>query len=162
MINFRNIFVSKNSIGKISRITSDIFNSGVNIKSSQMISNNNILIYKITSNKEIKNSILDKYNSNLFDLLEDNSTIINRTKTKKLFIDCSDSPGIIHETSNILEKMNININKLESGTYPAPISSMDIFNLKLEIDVPEEITNDEIKQKMENIIEKYNIEICID
>lgn len=162
MYNFRNIFVTKNSIGKISRITSDIFSSGVNIKSSQMICNNNILIYKINSNKEIKNSILEKYNKNLFDLLEDNNTIINNTKIKKLSIDCSDSPGIIHETSNILEKMNININKLESSTYPAPISSIEIFNLKLDMNVPNEITNDEIKQKMKDIIERYNIEICID
>lgn len=163
MNSFKNVFITKNSKGVISKITKDIYNNGLNIRKSQMITNNNILIYKIQCKEkevDIYNSILYKHNiDDIFDLDKKYNFDFNNHYQKKLEIECCDNTGIIHNTSKALEELDINISKLESNTYHAPITSTELFNLRMEIDIPIHVKEEDISNKMEKLIDIFNIEL---
>ncbi len=47
-----------------------------------------------------------------------------------------DNPGIVHEIASFFSRMNINIEDLETGTYSAPHTGTQMFNLNMVINIP--------------------------
>ena len=147
---FKTTFVTQNCIGKISKITKDIFNKGININKSQMVSHKNLLIF----NAEYHNprnitmdDLITKYNfADLKDIFEPNYHIQNYYY-KRLIISCADTPGIIHDTSDLCRKLNININSLDTNCETAAMSCMDIFNLNVYLEIPDDIKEYDLKKK---------------
>ena len=155
-------FITHNSIGKIGKITKEIYDRGLNITKSQMITHKNLLILNTehNSNKLTKiDDIVLKYNikdlDEIFKIKEVTGfDYINR----KLLIECADSPGIIHDTSFIMSEMGINIESLKSDTDLSPISSVNLFKLSMNLNVPKKLDIEHINNSMEKIYIKYGID----
>ena len=159
---FKTTFVTRNSTGKISKITKDIFNRGVNINKSQMVSQKNLLIFNAEYHNPrniAMNDLIDKYNfTDLNDIFEPNYHTQNYYY-KRLIISCADTPGIIHDTSDLCRKLNININSLDTNCETGAMSCVDIFNLNVYLEIPADIKEYDLKKKMRILVDKYGIDI---
>lgn len=155
-------FITQNSIGKISKITKEIFNRGINIKKSQMVTQKNLLIFSTQCENPYNNDMSDivsKYNfTDLNNIFKPYNIPHKNYYYKILTIKCSDSPGIIHHTSKIMNNLDINIQGLESNSELSPISNINLFNLKMTLNVPEKIKISDLEENMETIVDKYGIE----
>ena len=158
----KSTFINKNSIGLISRITKDIFEENINILKSQMIRSNNLFVLRtecLLKDANIMNDITNKYSSdNLFDIVAQSDHPIDLEKVN-ISIDCADTPGIIHDSTKILSDMNIDIESLESDTDIAPLSGSHIFNMHMQINIPNGVTIDEINNNLDEITDKYGVNI---
>ena len=47
-----------------------------------------------------------------------------------------DHPGVVHRLSALLSEMSINIESMETKTYPAPVSGTPIFRMEADLSVP--------------------------
>jgi glycine cleavage system regulatory protein len=158
-------FITYNKIGKIGRITKEIYDRGFNITKSRMITYKNLLILNTEHNSErgIKiDDIVLKYNikdlNDIFKISEGPGfNVIN----KKLRIECADSPGIIHDTSFIMSDLGINIVSLKSDTDLSPMSSINLFKLSMDLNVPHKLDIDQINNRMEKINFKYGIDYVL-
>jgi glycine cleavage system transcriptional repressor len=77
----------------------------------------------------------------------------------KLTASCLDHPGIVYRISAVLSGLGINIESMETKTYPAPVSGAPLFQLVAEIGVPSHINNRELRERFEEIQERENIDI---
>ena len=155
-------FITKNSIGKISKITRDIFNRGININKSQMVTHRNLLIFNTEYYNPMNiviDDIITKYNFTDLNEIFDPSYHTKKYYYKRLMISCSDTPGIIHDTSDLCSKLNININSLDTNCHKGAMSCVDIFNLNVYLEIPEHIREQDLKNKMSVLVDKYGIEI---
>ena len=154
-------FITRNSIGKINKITKEMFNRGINIKKSQMVTHRNLLIFNTEYENPYKNDISDivsKYNFTDLKHIFQSYTPQKNYFYKKLEIRCADSPGIIHHTSDVISNLNINIQDLESYSELSPISNTDVFHLKITLNIPDELDVSELEENMENIVDMYGVE----
>jgi glycine cleavage system regulatory protein len=158
-------FITNNSIGKISKITKDIFNRGINIQKSQMVTNRNLLIFNTQYYNHTKidmSDIVSKYNlKDLNQIFKQYTPPHKNYYYKTLTINCSDTPGIIHHTSEIMSNLDINIQGLESNSELSPISSIDVFNLKMTLHIPHKLKISDLEEHMETIVDKYGIEYIL-
>ena len=157
-------FVTKNSVGIISKITKDIFINGINIDYSQMITKDNILIYNVETpynDKEKMYNIFKQHNcDDLATLIYTNTNINNNKHYKKIIrISCFDNPGVIHSSSDVLNNLKINIDSLISNSESAPTTGSKVFNLNMNLSIPNHIDDYVIRKSFEPIISKYNIDL---
>ena len=156
-------FITRNTIGKFSKIAKDIFNRGININKSQMVTQKNLLIFKTEYYNPMNialDDIITKYNfKDLNEIFEPNGYYAKNYYYKRLTISCSDTPGIIHDTSDLCSKLNININSLDTNCEIGAMSCVDIFNLNLYLEIPEDIKEKDLKNKMSELVDKYGIDI---
>jgi glycine cleavage system transcriptional repressor len=77
----------------------------------------------------------------------------------KLTASCMDHPGIVHQISNALSSMGINIESMETETYAAPVSGTPIFRLEAEISVPVTSNINALRDRFGEIQREENIDI---
>ena len=77
----------------------------------------------------------------------------------KLTASCMDHPGIVHQISNVLSTMGVNIESMETKTYAAPISGTPIFQLEADLAVPTRTNIVELRERFGEIQRQENIDI---
>jgi glycine cleavage system transcriptional repressor len=77
----------------------------------------------------------------------------------KLTAACMDHPGIVHQISNVLSSMGVNIESMETETYAAPISGTPIFRLEAEISVPTTTNVGALRQRFVEMQREENLDI---
>lgn len=77
----------------------------------------------------------------------------------KLTASCMDHPGIVHKLSQVLSAMEINIESMETKTYPAPVSGTPIFSLEATISVPAKANINVLRERFVQIQKDENIDI---
>jgi glycine cleavage system transcriptional repressor len=77
----------------------------------------------------------------------------------KLTASSMDHPGIVHQISNVLSSMGINIESMETETYAAPVSGAPIFRLEAEIAVPITTNINSLRNRFVEIQREENIDI---
>lgn len=77
----------------------------------------------------------------------------------KLTASCMDHPGIVHQISNALSSMGVNIESMETETYAAPVSGTPIFRLEAEISVPITTNIATLRERFGEIQREENIDI---
>jgi glycine cleavage system transcriptional repressor len=77
----------------------------------------------------------------------------------KLTASCMDHPGIVHQISNVLSSMSVNIESMETETYAAPVSGAPIFRLEAEISVPVTTNLNSLRERFAEIQREENIDI---
>jgi glycine cleavage system transcriptional repressor len=77
----------------------------------------------------------------------------------KLTASCMDHPGIVHQISNVLSSLGINIESMETETYAAPVSGTPIFRLEAEISVPAKTIVNSLRERFAEIQREENIDI---
>jgi glycine cleavage system transcriptional repressor len=70
-----------------------------------------------------------------------------------------DHPGIVHQISNVLSSMGINIESMETETYAAPVSGAPIFRLEAEISVPITTNINSLRERFVEIQREENIDV---
>ena len=128
--------IGDNKPGFVTRVFKNIFENNINIHQSKMFTMSNNFV--IAANAEIYdnsniNEILDRYSN--FNNLDINSVFDKNIPKIEVKIKNSDEPGIIHNTSDIISKLDLNIYNMESYVTIAPICGQNIFNLNTKIDI---------------------------
>ena len=126
--------IGKNSPNFITNVFKNLYLNQANVLESK--------IFNFSKNTLISANVETHYNINILDIvnkysnfkdLDNTNNYLDKNSCINLFITNADEPGIIHQTSEILDDHNIIVNKMESYISTAPISSQKIFNLNIEI-----------------------------
>ena len=149
--------IGKNRIGLISDVTKTIFDTGSNIHTTNVKRYNDDVILSVSAEVPEKVKTTDFIIKNNCYLVEDNLDIMKDLYNNVfLKVQLSDSPGIIHTTTSQLATYNANIIRLKAFTTIAPHSSMDLFNLNIDTEIPKIIDLAHVKHELINILdEKY-------
>ena len=145
--------IFKNNKGIVSKLTKKIYEKECNILHSNMCKLGNH--FAIDISYEGKNDI------NLMKIVEisEFNKNIKFGNLHKLKVYCSDNPGIISTTSEILDNNNCDIIKLNSYVTPAAMSSIPIFTLEVEFYVEEGKKIKLFKKEIEEKLRIFNCEI---
>ena len=148
--------IGKNKPGLVTNIFKKLYQNNININQSKMHSFNNNFV--ISANAEMHqkiniNDIINKYH-NIKDLDKDLYKNNNYYQAK-VKVNNANEPGIIHNTTQIISDLDINIDNLESYTTRAPMSSIQIFHLSSVINIDKNLDFFSLKDKIiDNLEEK--------
>ena len=70
-----------------------------------------------------------------------------------------DHPGVVHRLSALLSEMSINIESMETKTYPAPVSGTPIFRMEAELSVPAGLNINQLRARFSEVEREENIDI---
>ena len=73
-----------------------------------------------------------------------------------------DRPGIIHDITQQLDELKINIEKLESEIRTAPMSSEHLFFAKLSLGLPDGISVDDVQDQLEAMSDQLMVDFSFD
>ena len=154
--NFTLVFKNKN--GLFSNIAKNIYNLNGYILHSKY--------NQLDNHSELDMNIsIPKKNVNLFNnyLLDMNVNTLKNVKNNlfKVKIYCSDNPGIIHSTSEEIEKISGNIIKMNSKITKSPITCIDLFELEIVFLVKNNYSINDIECHLNEIKETYNCELNV-
>jgi len=96
---------------------------------------NNIKLFNILDENEInkinikKRFKIDQFTNNK--IMDNFVNVKNNTDDMILNISSADTPGIIHNVVNDLTTLDMNIKDINSYITPAPITGINLFNLKV-------------------------------
>lgn len=105
---------------------------------------------------------LQKLNGKFFNIqiekIDENTT---DTASKILDIELlgQDRPGIIHDITQQLSLLNVNIEELESEIKEASMSGGTLFIAKLKLGLPEKVTSNEVQDALESMSDQFMVDI---
>lgn len=70
-----------------------------------------------------------------------------------------DHEGIVHAISQALYDMGVNIVSAATSTYPAPVSGAPLFQMEMEIDVPQGLKIPALRDALEKVAQEQNTDI---
>lgn len=73
-----------------------------------------------------------------------------------------DNPGIVHEIANFFSKQNINIDDLQTGTYSAPHTGTQMFNLNMSITIPSNTHLATLREEFMVFCDDLNLDAAIE
>ena len=71
----------------------------------------------------------------------------------------ADRPGIIDDVTTALASLNVNINELETEQREASMSSELLFYARLQLGLPEGVTNDDVKESLEALSDQLMVDL---
>lgn len=81
------------------------------------------------------------------------------TNTLNIEILCQDRVGIINDVTEVLAKLNVNIEELDSTVKEASMAGGMLFNAELTLGLPEEITPEAVEDALEEMSDQLMIDI---
>jgi glycine cleavage system transcriptional repressor len=73
-----------------------------------------------------------------------------------------DNPGIVHEIAQFFSKQNINIDDLVTGTYSAPHTGTQMFNLNMNIRIPSDTHLATLREEFMDFCDDLNLDAMIE
>ena len=77
----------------------------------------------------------------------------------RLTASCMDHPGVVYRLSRLLSQLNVNIESMETKTYPAPVSGTPIFRLEAVLSVPAQVNINSLRGRFLEIEREENIDV---
>lgn len=114
------------------------------------------------NNIEALRSDLDKLQANNLNIqLETAPTTTKSTPTKTLNVEilCQDRIGIINDVTEILAKLNVNIEELDSTVKEASMAGGLLFNAELKLGLPDGVDADAVEDCLEELSDQLMIDI---
>ena len=160
--------VGPDKIGLVEKISEFIVQQGCNIEDSKMavFCGEFALIVLISGASKNLLKIANAYNE--LETLTGLHVWLKRPTSKKsvepslpykLTASCMDHPGVVHRLSSILSNLAINIESMETKTYPAPVSGTPIFRLEALISIPAKLNVKALRGRFAEIEREENIDI---
>ena len=87
------------------------------------------------------------------------SQYTHTTKTLNIEILCQDRIGIINDVTEVLAKLNVNIEELDSTVKEASMSGGMLFSAELTLGLPDNVTADEVEDCLEKMSDQFMIDI---
>ncbi len=78
-----------------------------------------------------------------------------------LRLEGADHEGIVHDVSAYLAKQGINVETMETGVVPAPMTATPLFHMEARLDVPPSLTIDELRENLLLIAEQLGVSIDV-
>lgn len=69
-----------------------------------------------------------------------------------------DQPGIVHQVTAFFSERQINIDSLETETYPAPHTGTPMFALNMAVNIPANQKMGELRQAFDNFCDTQNLD----
>ena len=73
-----------------------------------------------------------------------------------------DNPGIVHELAQFFSSQNINIDDLQTGTYSAPHTGTQMFNLNMNIRIPANTHIATLRDEFMDFCDEMNLDAMIE
>jgi glycine cleavage system transcriptional repressor len=165
---------AKDRIGLVADITKIIFDNDCNLEDTEMtqLEDEFVIMLLFTGQKQ---GLLERISKECRRLeIEKNISAFVRelepgiTKPKKsltthsLHVEGEDQAGIVYKISDFLAKNSINISKLLSRKTMSPQSGTTIYAIEMEIQVPKEISLDELELDFSELGQEMQIDFNID
>lgn len=77
-------------------------------------------------------------------------------------VEGADHEGIIHEIAHHLSQRGINIESMNTGTKPAPISGTPLFTMSALVAVPPSVAGDDWRTTLDEVGQRLNVEISVE
>lgn len=131
--------------GIVNELSKAILDQGGNISESRMtvLGGEFAMMLLVTGNQECIDNIISKLEATGEKLnltLIAKETQAQETEQKRLPYQVSvvsmDHPGIVHNISDFLSSRNLNIEEIETKTYPAAHTGTPMFSLEMTISIP--------------------------
>jgi len=81
------------------------------------------------------------------------------TKTLELELLGQDRPGIIHDITQQLAHLNVNIEALESEVKEASMSGGTLFCARLTLSLPADISSDAVQEQLESMSDQFMVDL---
>jgi len=73
-----------------------------------------------------------------------------------------DHPGIVHALAHEVASLGANIEEMETTTTPAPVSGTPLFDVRMRISLPVEVSINQLRLRMAEVSEERNIDIQVE
>ena len=73
-----------------------------------------------------------------------------------------DNPGIVHDIANFFSTQNINIDELQTGTYSAPHTGTQMFNLSMTIRISSDTHIASLRESFMEFCDDINLDAAIE
>lgn len=77
----------------------------------------------------------------------------------RLVASCMDHPGVVYRITTMLSQFEVNIESMETQTYPAPVSGVPMFRMEAIVTVPAGQQKKAVKQALAEIEREENIDL---
>jgi glycine cleavage system transcriptional repressor len=77
----------------------------------------------------------------------------------KLVASCMDHPGVVFRITSTLSQFEVNIESMETQTYPAPVTGVPMFRMEAIVTVPAGQQKKAVKQALAEIEREENIDL---
>ena len=131
--------------GIVNELSKTILDQGGNISDSRMtvLGGEFAMMLLVTGNQECIDNIISKLeetgeNLNLTLIAKETQAQDSSQKRLPYLVNVvsMDNPGIVHNISDFLSSRNLNIEEIETKTYPAAHTGTTMFSLEMAISVP--------------------------
>jgi glycine cleavage system regulatory protein len=106
---------------------------------------------------------LDKLQTNTFRIfVEEAPTLTVKSipeRTLSLELLAQDRPGIIHDITQQLAKLNVNIEDLKSSVKQASMSGGTLFCAKLKLSIPQNIKIEVVQETLEDMSDQFMVDL---
>jgi glycine cleavage system transcriptional repressor len=76
-------------------------------------------------------------------------------------VEGADHEGLIHEIAHHLSRRGINIESMDTGTKPAPISGTPLFTMTARVAVPPSVAGEDWEGSLDEVGRRLNVEIGV-
>ena len=73
-----------------------------------------------------------------------------------------DHPGIVHALAHEVAALGANIESMDTATQPAPVSGAPLFEVRMRISLPLEVSITELRRRLNEVGEKKNIDVTVE
>ena len=152
--------------GIVSKISKIITNNYGNIEHSKMtlLEDHFAMLILVCYNKKNESQLyqsLDEIDDLEIKIVGVNVSYNNIASNYKIYLKGADNEGIVHEITKFLSLKNINIYDIGTKTSNAPITGIVLFEMEAEINIPNSINLNLIKQEIQIIADKLDVDISI-
>lgn len=154
--------------GIVDELSSILLDSGLNIEDSRMsvLGGEFAIILLISGLSEALQSIQQKHDEleqtlNLKLLLKSTQKQTSDSKQTSYSIKVvgMDNPGIVQTLTRFLSAHKINIEDLETESYPAAHTGTPMFAAYMTVNIPDSLPTDQIKDDFATLCEEQNLDI---
>jgi glycine cleavage system transcriptional repressor len=153
--------------GIVDDLTSILLENDLNIEDSRMcVLGGEFAIILLVTGSEAAIAHIQQQHSQLEETLRLN-LIIKPTRKKQLAQNLiaynikvvgMDHPGIVNRLSRFLSSRNINIEDLETDSYPAPHTGTPMFAVTMIVDIPAEIATSKLRDEFIELCDERNLD----
>lgn len=159
--------VGEDRPGIVDELSHILFEADANIEDSRMsiLGGEFAIILLVSGKPETLKEIQDKQNE-LADALK-LKLLIKPTQAKQAHKDKvpytikvvgMDHPGIVHRLSRFLSQHDINIEDLQTESYPAPHTGTPMFAVTMSVDIPGELSTGKLRDEFIQLCDEQNLD----
>jgi len=158
-------------VGIVEEVTGIVLSAGGNVETSRMahLGGDFAILMLVSLPAEKAAGIADDFEYLVGDGYTVTSRVTDQTYAQahpgwtpfRIVVRGADHEGIIHEIAHGLSQRGINIESMETGTSPAPVSGALLFTMNAVVAVPREIPMETWTADLEEACRQVNVDVTV-